>query len=357
MSNSGRNINHSNLRVLDDNFRLLISEGVNQLARTSAYIESFSEVLHGNIIERDDYIDNLKLTIENQCFTTLSRLGSEEKEKIAHLRARQIICVNLERIADYCVNICKQVDFLSNREFWRSFFPRPMSSLIEKSLNLVDQALTEGDIAKAMLICRSESELDEMFTQNFRKIMVFLREGKEVDTCVTILFIFRYLERMGDALLNIGEAILLAILGEKIKIRQFEALQHTLCHADIGIAPERLEVNSFWGNRSGCNISRIGGSQPGGAGEKRQEGLFKSGNREKIVRERNNIEKWTMIMPGLVPRVYSFHEDGNCSSMLVEFIAGETLESIIITRPLPQVVEVLRKLEDTLREVWKKSLL
>ncbi|HDS16903.1 MAG TPA: PhoU domain-containing protein [Proteobacteria bacterium] len=164
MSSSGRNKNQSSLRVLDDNFRLLLSEGVNQLARTFAYIESFSEALHGKIIERDDYIDNLKLTIENQCFTTLSQLGSEEKEKIAHLRARQIICVNLERIADCCINISKQVDFLSNREFWWSFSPQPMSLFIEKSLNLVDQALTENDIAKAMLICRSECELDELFT-------------------------------------------------------------------------------------------------------------------------------------------------------------------------------------------------
>ncbi|HDS16902.1 MAG TPA: hypothetical protein ENN66_09945 [Proteobacteria bacterium] len=188
--------------------------------------------------------------------------------------------------------------------------------------------------------------------------MAFLRDGKEVDTCVTTLFIFRYLERMGDALLNIGEAILLAILGEKIKIRQFEALQQTLCHAEISIAPEKLEVNSFWGNRSGCNISRVGsGIQPGGVGEKRQEGLFKSGSRSKIVQERDNIEKWTMIMPGLVPRIYSFHEDGNCSSILVEFIAGQTLESIIITRPLSLIVKALQKLETTLRGVWEKSLI
>ncbi|MEA1923114.1 MAG: PhoU domain-containing protein [Pseudomonadota bacterium] len=343
------------IQNLEDNFSLLLTETSSQVERSFTFIETFSQDLYEKVVQRDDYIDNLKLTIENQCFDSLRKLTSKNKEEMSQIRARQIICVNLEKIADFCVNICKQVEFIHDKDFWLQFSFQPMCRMIEENLKQIEATLSEKSVAKAMIICRSECELDDLFKENFDQIMLFLRTGEQVDTCVTTLFIFRYLERMGDSLLNIGEAILLAILGDKIKIRQFEAMQQSLDQSGMEIPPEKLEVNSFLGTRSGCNISRLANEVNQGLSDERREGLFKSGNPEKIEREKDNIEEWSRIKPGLVPKIFSFQKEPDRSSMLVEFLSGQTLEATIVSCSWLEIDQIMNELKANIVEIWKKT--
>ncbi|MBL0700817.1 MAG: aminoglycoside phosphotransferase family protein, partial [Desulfosarcina sp.] len=150
-------------------------------------------------------------------------------------------------------------------------------------------------------------------------------------------------------------AILFAILGEKIKIKQFEALQQTLAKSPIDLSLEKLQIHSFWGTRSGCNITKVGPADITGI-KKGQESIFKTGNPAKIKKEKASIEKWGKIMPGLAPNIFSFHEDDeDNASLLIEFMCGQTLDEIILTADRDVFENAIFHLKQILLQIWQKT--
>lgn len=105
---------------LDENFRFLIMEVQNQIKATNEFVLAPTPSTYDKIFSKDDYIDNLKNVIENKCFTTLNQTKLNP-EQMKYLRAVHIITINLERIGDYCVNIAKQMGYLSTPRFLENF--------------------------------------------------------------------------------------------------------------------------------------------------------------------------------------------------------------------------------------------
>lgn len=335
---------------LRENMHFLLLEVSNQLEATREFLTDPSHKLFDKIVSRDDYIDNLKNIIEDKCFSGTHRDKELTKREVNLIRSTQIICVNLERIADFCVNIVRQMGYLRHPDFLCRFDLDPMFDHIRDSLLALQPARDKGDLGKALGICRAEYELDELYKANFDRIMAELRTGLGVEDLITALFIVRYLERIGDSLLNIGEALILAIVGEKIKIQQFDALSRTLRQSGIDTPLSDMDVQSIWGGRSGCRISRVSNREDGATAA--QVGIFKEGNIRKVRRERENIESWDRIFPGIGPKVFSYHEDGENASMLVEFLQGCTLDEMVITSPEDVLANALFVLESTLSEIW-----
>ena len=118
-------------------------------------------------------------------------------------------------------------------------------------------------------------------------------------------------------MLNIGEALLFAATGERIKIEQFDALKAVLAHAGLKEPLSGAEFKAIWGSRSGCRIGRVGIADPQ---SESVQGLFKEGNKAKIRKEKENIEQWEKIRPGLAPRILGYRENGDKASMLVQFL-------------------------------------
>jgi hypothetical protein len=180
-----------------------------------------------------------------------------------------------------------------------------------------------------------------------------LNEGKYAQDLVTALFIFRYLERIGDSLLNVGEALLFLLIGEKIKIHQFEALEKTLASAGFKVELSEIDFKSIWGSRSGCRISMI--AQKAISDEKSQ-GVLKEGNLDKIRREKDNLIKWDKIYPGLTPRIFGYHENNENASLLVEFLSGCTIQEVILSASTDIVQNALFLLEQGLSDIWEQTL-
>jgi hypothetical protein len=162
-----------------------------------------------------------------------------------------------------------------------------------------------------------------------------------------------YLERMGDAMLNIGEAIIFAIMGQKLKVHQYKALEQSLSTPEMQTSISDVTFESIWGTRSGCRIGRIKDVRQESSA---QRVIFKKGGRKKIDRERKNIEQWEKIAPGLPPKVMSFQENGRHSTMLVEYLGDETFQHLILNAPDNLFEKAFLSLQKTLKEIWEKTL-
>jgi len=336
---------------LKENFRFLLIEVAGQVKLTSRLLEACEVDLLEEIDSKDDYIDNLKAVVENKCFSRLTRDSIAVQEDPNAVRAIHIMAVNLERIGDFCVNIARQTRYLSSVDIIHHLEYREMFETIEKTLAGVIPVFQSRDFSGALSICRSEYQLDKMYKTRFDDIMTSLRQGKDIGDLLTALFIFRYLERIGDALLNIGEALLFAIKGEKLKIEQYEALQETLSNAQLKVTLPELEVSSILGSRSGCRISRIQPKHGSGT-----QGIFKEGNKKKIRLEYLNMQQWEAIYPDLVPKIYGYHENNGSAAVIVEYISGLTLDEIILGSEEDTLKACLASLTKTLHALWHQTL-
>ncbi len=340
-------------RGREENVRFIVLETIGIVGATRQFLDTSDPVLHDAIVRRDDYIDNLKSTIGEQGYLELHTRPDLAKEEIDAIRATDTICINLERIADHCVNITRQWGYLEDPGFLTRFEYDNAFRQVEAALGKITSTLESRDLSAALQICKTEDELDQLYKTTFEDIMTEMYGGRNIQNLLTTLFIFRYLERMGDALLNIGEALIFAIMGEKIKIRHFEALRRTLDKSGFEGSMKEIDFESIWGTRSGCRIGRVGSQRPGG-GDARSS-IFKEGDRMKIAAERKNLEYWQQRFPGLTPRVISYHEQSSNASLLVEFLPGETLEEIILGDDRKVLEEALGTLLATLRRLWTAS--
>lgn len=334
---------------IEENFRFMVLEVTKQVENTQKALNTQDQGLIARIEARDDYIDNLKSVIENKCFSSILVCGTADKRALDFNRAVNIVSANLERIADHAVNIAMQIQYLTDPNFLKRYEYKAFFAEITRTLRLVARALYSQDIAMAFRICRSEVALDSLFKTTFDQLLGHLRQGESPENCLTAHNIFRYLERMGDCLLNIGEAIVFSAVGEKFKIHQYEALQETL--ADLGEnAPiTDGEFHSIWGTRSGCRIGKVEGKRR----NVRAAGvLFKEGNAEKLSKEAENIARWQSVQPGLPPMIQSFHRDGESASLLMEYLGGCTLQEVILTAAEDVLENAMFLLKETVRGLW-----
>lgn len=339
---------------LDENFKFLILEVLNQLKATQEFVKSPSRSLFRKITSREDYIDNLKTVIENKSYSRINSTMDLEPKMLNKIRAIQLSSVNLERIGDHCVNIVNQMAYLEDKGYVNRYDCAKAFNIIEDAMNKIAESFKSEDMPMALEICKSENRLDSLYKDNFNRIMAEMGSGKNIPNLVTCLFIFRYLERIGDAMLNIGEAIIFSILGERIKIEQFESLQQTLSVSGYDGSFSDIDFQGIWGSRSGCRIGHVQTKDKEQAPPVAQGSIYKEGNLDKISRERSSLAQWNERFPGMVPEVFGFHEtkEENKGSMLVEFLPGCTLDTMILTSDDDNLENALFTLEQTLRHVW-----
>lgn len=333
---------------VDDNLRFLIREVQQQLHRTELYLETPSEKLRRKLETRDAYIDNLRTFIQRACF----KLAAEDTD-VELLKSLDIIAINLERIADFCGNVVGQLDYVKEQELLTADRFLPFVQRVSEACELIERAITTQDVNTALRICRAEPALDDLYEAEFKRCLDGLRAGTSVETHVTLLFIWHYFERMGDSLLNIGEAIISSALGEKIRIGQLWALEGTLEAMTPGQRVEELQLKHLGESRSGCRIVSV--SPRDRDGEESTSVIFKEGETGKLIEEKEGIERWEKVFPGVAPRMYAFHENGDHSAILLEHLDGVTFEKLLMQGDLLALEDGLERVTATLRELWSRS--
>lgn len=342
------------MRDIEPNLTFLLVEVERQIREAQTVLEVHDEEAIDKIEARDDYIDNLKSVIENACFSALHEMAKPDAQEVASIRALHIIGNNLERIGDHAVNVVRQTRHYDDPERIRNYGYKPFFNEILMAMEWIPAAAMERDLASALKICRSELHLDRLYKREFDRIRGELRTGMFTGDLLTTLFIFRYLERIGDALLNIGEAAIFGITGDKFKIRQFRALNDILAASGNENPLTDLDFESIWGTRSGCRIGRVHDRHPGGP--EGHDVIFKEGDTDKLCRENANIDRWEALMPGLPPRVEAFRQNGKTSSMLVTMLPGQTIQDIALAGDAPLLRSAMATLRRTAGFLWDMTL-
>lgn len=167
------------------------------------------------VMKNDDKVDDLQKEIEEKCVKFMATESPVARD-LRSIYTTSKIVTDLERMADYAVDICKIVPRVKGVNFSNEIAPIwQIVDIIISMIKLAIEAYVKGDEKAAYEICDMDDRVDEIYQGMFE--IVLKKMGKDesmINQGTQILFASKYLERIGDHVTNICEWIIFSKKGE-----------------------------------------------------------------------------------------------------------------------------------------------
>lgn len=170
------------------------------------------------VIEMDRGVDHLDIEIDELSLKILA-LYDPKAHDLRHIIGVSRIIVDLERIGDYAVNICKEILIickLSECEYTKeiSLMGKITVEMIKGGIN----AFFQKDIEQAKSVIIQDGEVNALNSLIIRELINSACDKKErTQTIMSIMAIARSLERIGDHAKNISESAYFLVEGKFVR--------------------------------------------------------------------------------------------------------------------------------------------
>lgn len=342
------------LNLNKGDMKLLLAELGQYLRQVRYFIRDPEIISTEDLRHKMAYLSNLSQVVRLQYFEMEKAIGQDESShRLYH--GLGTVCALIHRISELGLNVVRQVGHLSAPSFLDDYELDEFFDEIDFGLSLIGPALEQRKFKLVVRMCQTEEQLDALYANRFRRLIREMDEGLgQPGDRVTTLMLVHYLERIGDLILEIGEQLINVILGENLRYSQYQALTAGL-KASGQAVPGLAGFQSIWTGRSGCRICLVG-CEEGGAGGNQL--IFKHGPAAKLEKERDNLEAWAGLWPGLAPRLISFMpgEGDGQAAMLLEYIRGETLREMFLNyHSFPKVRDELAGALNLMAGLWAET--
>lgn len=170
--------------------------------------------LSKEVISEDVFIDNLEHEIEQDCLKILlleHPVASDFRDVSAALK----MITDLERIADQAADISEIALQFGDEEYIKKLEHIPlMAKLAIEMFKDGVQSYINRDLSLARSLDRRDDRVDELFKTIKNDLIELIKlNGNNADQAILLMMIAKYLERIGDHAVNIGEWVEYAITG------------------------------------------------------------------------------------------------------------------------------------------------
>ena len=216
-----REIHTIKINAINSKLKYMSELVSNQLEAAMIALSENNQNLAEEIMEKDNEIDDLQKEIEEECIKFIATEQPLAKDLRRVFTASKIV-TDLERMADLTVDICK---IISNNDF-KEFIEEAnsvweMEKEIKNMLHLSMEAYLERDTRSAYDICKLDDNRDLYYKEVFKNTLKYVKNNENKITLGTqILFISKYLERIGDHITNICEWIIFSKTGEYVDLNE-----------------------------------------------------------------------------------------------------------------------------------------
>lgn len=171
------------------------------------------------VIKQDDKIDELREYIRDRSIELLV-LKQPMARDLRYIYALGFIALELERIGDYAVNIAEETIKICQDEYIKDLIDIPkMYEECKKMILEVKESLENENEDLAREIALQDDKIDSLYNRVQEDCLRVMNANPQtINQGVNLLFIGRYLERIGDHITNICEMIIFAINGEITEI-------------------------------------------------------------------------------------------------------------------------------------------
>ena len=170
------------------------------------------------LVQEDDYIDQKRYEIEERCIdliATQQPMAGDLRAIIALLH----ITVELERMGDYAEGIAKISLLMGDEPPLKPLIdiPRMAEKATLMLRNSID-SLISRDIVKANQVLRDDDEVDLLYDQVYRELLIFmLQDPQTIQRATYLLWAAHDLERIADRATNIAERVIFLVTGKMVE--------------------------------------------------------------------------------------------------------------------------------------------
>ncbi len=171
------------------------------------------------IINDDEEINVLREYIIDRSIELMA-LKQPMAKDLRYIYALDNIALELERIGDYTANIAEEILNIDEEKYIKIVvdIPKMIEECKEMLLSSIE-ALKNDDEELAYNTALRDDTVDIIYKKIYKDCSQIMNEDlSKVNQGIRLLFIARYLERIGDHITNICEKIIYAIKGEMIEI-------------------------------------------------------------------------------------------------------------------------------------------
>lgn len=175
------------------------------------------------VIKDDDKVDEMQKTIEEECIKFIATEQPLATDLRRVFTASKIV-TDLERMADHAVDICKITKRIggninsfkeSSDEIWE--MDKKVRAMIKSA---IDSYINEDD-EMAYKICERDDEIDAFYRSLFTNLINAIKlDDHLINQGTQLLFVIKYLERIGDHVTNICEWTIFSKTGVYVDLNE-----------------------------------------------------------------------------------------------------------------------------------------
>ena len=171
------------------------------------------------IIQDDDYIDQKRFEIEDRCIDLIATQQPMARDLRAIIALLHIV-VELERMGDYAEGIAKISVMIGDSPTLKPLIDIPrMAEKATVMLRDSIDSLLSRDVVKAHQVCNSDDDVDELYDQVYRELLLFMiQDPQTIQRATYLLWVAHDLERIADRATNIAERVIYLVTGKMTEI-------------------------------------------------------------------------------------------------------------------------------------------
>jgi phosphate transport system protein len=168
------------------------------------------------VIESEDVLINRKRFDIEEATLLLMATQQPMASDLRRLAAIVHIVTDLERMGDYAAGIAHICVQIGDEPLIKPLIDIPrMAEVTASMLRRALDALIERDVAAAEQIAQQDDEVDALYQQVYRELLVLmLANPRCIDQATHLLWVAHNLERVGDRVQNICERVVFVVTGK-----------------------------------------------------------------------------------------------------------------------------------------------
>jgi phosphate transport system protein len=170
--------------------------------------------LADKVIEGDAEIDRRTLQVEEHSIeVTATQFPVARDLRLLH--SLTYIALHLERMGDLAVNIARAAKRTADRRGPQTLYDliQAQGNLVYRVLDATCEALEKSDLELARKLQDLDEPIDHLYKQFFREL-ARLQDEEDIEWASMMVLASRYLERIADNAVDIGERIAYLVTGE-----------------------------------------------------------------------------------------------------------------------------------------------
>jgi phosphate transport system protein len=171
--------------------------------------------LANEVVDGDDVIDSACIGIEERALEVIATQSPVARD-LRLLISLTYIVWHLERMADLSVNIARAARRTQGMRGAQTLCDliQAQGNLVHRVLETTVEAFERKDLELALKLPELDEPIDQLYKQFFREL-ARLTDEEEIEWASSMVLASRYLERISDNAVDIGERIAYMVTGDR----------------------------------------------------------------------------------------------------------------------------------------------